>query len=89
VARPKGPGIVSIGEFLFGPERITVKAGDTITWTNVDDSPHQVTVQGETTLRTPVVLKGQSTSLTFTDVGTYGYICGLHPAMKGQIEVTK
>jgi plastocyanin len=89
VARPKGPGIVSIGEFLFGPERITVKAGDTITWTNVDDSPHQVTVQGETTLRTPVVLKGQSTSLTFNDVGTYGYICGLHPAMKGQIEVTK
>jgi plastocyanin len=89
VARPKGPGIVSIGEFLFGPERITVKAGDTITWTNVDDSPHQVTVQGETTLRTPVVLKGQSTSLSFNDVGTYGYICGLHPAMKGQIEVTK
>ena len=89
VARPKGPGIVSIGEFLFGPERITVKAGETITWTNVDDSPHQVTVQGETTLRTPVILKGQSTALSFNDVGTYGYICGLHPAMKGQIEVTR
>jgi plastocyanin len=89
VKKPAGAGIVSIADFLFGPEKITVKAGQTITWVNVDDSPHQVTVQGETVLRTPVVLKGQSTSLTFEHVGTYGYICGLHPAMKGQIEVVK
>jgi len=87
--KPAGPGTVSIAEFLFGPQTITVKAGQAITWTNVDDSPHQVTVQGATTLRTPVVLKGQSTALQFNDVGTYGYICGLHPNMKGQIEVVK
>jgi plastocyanin len=87
--KPSGPGTVAIAEFLFGPEKIVVKAGQTISWTNVDDSPHQVTVQGETTLRTPVVLKGQSTALKFNHVGTYGYICGLHPGMKGQIEVTK
>ena len=89
VKRPSGSGTVAIAEFLFGPEKISVKAGQIITWTNVDDSPHQVTVQGATTLRTPVVLKGQSTSLQFTEVGTYGYICGLHPAMKGEIVVTK
>ena len=87
--RPSGPGTVAIAEFLFGPEKIVVKAGQTISWTNVDDSPHQVTVQGATTLRTPVVLKGQSTALRFDHVGTYGYICGLHPGMKGQIEVTQ
>lgn len=87
--RPSGPGTVAIAEFLFGPEKVVVKSGQTITWTNVDDSPHQVTVQGESTLRTPVVLKGQSTSLQFDHVGTYGYICGLHPGMKGTIEVTK
>jgi len=87
--KPSGPGTVAIAEFLFGPEKITVKRGQTITWTNVDESPHQVTVQGETTLRTPVVLKGQSTALRFDHVGTYGYICGLHPGMKGAIEVTQ
>ena len=87
--KPAGPGTVAIAEFLFGPEKITVKQGQAITWTNVDDSPHQVTVQGATTLRTPVVLKGQSTALQFNDVGSYGYICGLHPQMKGQIEVVK
>jgi plastocyanin len=36
-----------------------------------------------------VVLKGQSTALRFDYVGSYDYICGLHPSMKGQIEVTK
>ena len=87
--KPTGPGTVAIAEFLFGPEKITVKAGQTISWTNVDDSPHQVTVQGDTTLRTPVLLKGQSTALKFDYEGTYGYICGLHPAMKGTIDVTK
>jgi plastocyanin len=87
--RPSGPGTVAIAEFLFGPQKITVKQGQSIAWTNVDDSPHQVTVLGETTLRTPVLLKGQSTALRFDYVGTYDYICGLHPAMKGQIEVTK
>jgi plastocyanin len=87
--RPSGPGTVAIAEFLFGPEKIAVKAGQTISWTNVDDSPHQVTVQGETTLRTPVVQKGESTTLRFDYPGTYGYICGLHPGMKGTIEVTK
>lgn len=87
--RPSGPGSVAIAEFLFGPEKVSVKAGQTITWTNIDDSPHQVTVQGATTLRTPVVLKGQSTALQFTEEGTYGYICGLHPGMKGEIVVTK
>jgi len=87
--RPSGPGTVAIAEFLFGPEKVTVKQGQTITWTNVDDSPHQVTVMGEITLRTPVVLKGQSTALRFDYAGSYGYICGLHPGMKGQIEVTQ
>jgi len=87
--RPTGPRSVAISEFLFGPEKIVVKAGEAISWTNVDDSPHQVTVQGETTLRTPVLLKGQSTELMFPHEGTYGYICGLHPNMKGTIQVTK
>ena len=87
--KPSGPGTVAIAEFLFGPETIKVQSGQAITWTNIDDSPHQVTVLGTSTLRTPVVLKGESTALRFNDAGAYDYICGLHPSMKGKIEVTK
>jgi plastocyanin len=36
-----------------------------------------------------VILKGQSAAVVFNDVGAYDYICGLHPNMKGAIEVTK
>jgi plastocyanin len=36
-----------------------------------------------------VLLKGESTTLVFNEAGTIGYVCGLHPAMKGTIEVTK
>ena len=89
-SKPKtGPDTVGIAEFLFGPQKITVKQGQTITWTNADDSPHQVTVQGAVSLRSPVLLKGQSTAITFNYPGSYDYICGLHPAMRGQVEVTR
>jgi hypothetical protein len=60
-------------------------------WRNADwhdDSPHQISVAGKP-LRTAVLLKGQSASLTFDEAGTIGYVCGLHPGMKGSIEVTK
>ena len=88
VAAKPGPSSVSIAEFLFGPEKVTAKVGQPITWTNVDDSPHQVTLRSNGA-RTPVLLKGQSTTLTFNEAGTIDYICGLHPNMKGKIEVTQ
>jgi plastocyanin len=87
VEKKAGPGIVSISDFLFGPEKVEVKSGQLVSWTNTDDSPHQVTVNASKTLRTPVILKGQSTTIEFRDPGMYDYICGLHPGMKGKIEV--
>ena len=82
-----GPGIVSIANFLFGPEQVSVAARAPVTWLNTDSSPHQVTIRGDKPQRTAVLLKGQSASLTIAEPGTYEYICGLHPNMKGKIEV--
>ena len=89
VAMKSGLYDVNINGFTFGPGTIKVTVGQTITWTNADDSPHQVTVVDKGGLRTPVLLKGESTTLAFNETGTFGYICGLHPAMKGAVEVTK
>ena len=88
VATKSGLYDVNITGFVFGPATIKATVGQPITWTNADDSPHQVTV-ADKGLRTPVLLKGQSTTLVFNETGTFGYICGLHPAMKGTIEVSK
>ena len=82
-----GPGVVSIADFKFGPETVVVAPNTEITWYNADRSPHQVTITGPKAQRTPVVLKGKTTKLTLADAGIYDYICGLHPAMKGKIEV--
>jgi plastocyanin len=82
-----GPGIVSISAFSFGPDKISVTSGTPITWVNTDASPHQVSITGAKPQRTGIILKGQSASLTITEPGTYPYICGLHPAIKGTVEV--
>ena len=84
---PKTGVVVAIGDFLFGPEKVEAKVGQAVTWANTDDSPHQVTISGPNGRRSGVILKGQTESLTFTEPGTYAYICGLHPNMKGTIEV--
>jgi plastocyanin len=82
----------------FSPNLVTVKVGDTVTWTNNDDSqPHTVTSgtgsdnpdkgkafdSGTSALTT----KGKTFQHTFTKVGEYPYFCELHPSMVGKVVV--
>jgi plastocyanin len=78
---------VKIAGFTFGPGKLAVAPGKPVTWVNNDDSPHQITVTTGTPIRGPVMTKGQSYSRAFSSPGVYDYICGLHPSMKGQVEV--
>jgi plastocyanin len=77
---------VGIAGFAFGPTKLTIEPGQAVTWTNGDDSPHQITLI-QSKQRSAVLLKGQSHSQAFATAGSYEYICGLHPSMKGTIEV--
>ena len=83
----KGPDTVAIADFLFGPQKLEVPRGTYVRWTNTDDSPHQVTVSSAGGVRSDVLLKGQTAFMKFEEPGTYQYICGLHPNMKGTVEV--
>jgi plastocyanin len=78
-------GDVNIASFAFLPAKIGAMAGKALTFFNSDDTPHQITVAGGP--RTEVFLRGQKASLTIDKAGEYNYICGLHPSMKGVIEV--
>jgi plastocyanin len=78
-------GDVNIASFAFLPAKISAMAGKALTFFNSDDTPHQITVAGGP--RTEVFLRGQKASLTIDKPGEYNYICGLHPSMKGIIEV--
>jgi plastocyanin len=77
---------VKIAGFVFGPNKHGSTVGQPVTWLNEDDSPHQITIVS-TKERSPILLKGQSHAMGFNTAGTYEYICGLHPGMKGSLEV--
>jgi len=81
-----GANEVAINGFAFGPAALKVNAGQSITWTNADDTPHQISIVGSAQ-RSDLMLKGQSATLKFDAAGNIAYICGLHPTMKGTIEV--
>ena len=73
---------VQIDQFTFAPQRITVKAGTTVTWINDDDIPH--TVASTTKLFKSKALDTKDKfSFTFATPGTYQYFCSLHPHMTG------
>jgi plastocyanin len=42
VARAESPSAVVIKNFMFSPMELTVKAGSTVTWKNLDGEPHTV-----------------------------------------------
>ena len=76
---------VTIDNFTFTPPELTVKVGDTVTWTNRDDIPHTVVSAGK--FRSKALDTDNSYSFTFTEAGDYKYFCGLHPHMTGMIKV--
>jgi len=78
-------GDVTIASFAFMPAKISATAGKALSFFNTDDTPHQIAVSGGP--RSAVFLRGQKASLTIDKPGEYNYICGLHPSMKGVIEV--
>ncbi|MEX3648101.1 cupredoxin family copper-binding protein [Mycolicibacterium porcinum] len=78
---------VSIDNFAFTPATLTVHRGDTVTWTNHDEEPHTVAA-GDGSFRSPGMDANATFSFTFTNPGSYDYICSIHPVMRGTVVVT-
>jgi plastocyanin len=77
---------ISASNFMFSPISMTVSAGATVTWTNMDDEPH--TVVSDTGLfRSSAMDTHESFSFKFDKPGTYHYTCSIHPRMVGTIVV--
>ena len=76
---------VRIDNFTFGPQKLTAKVGDTVTWINEDDIPHTIVSTGK--FRSKALDTEDKYSFTFTTAGTFEYFCGLHPHMQGTIVV--
>jgi plastocyanin len=77
---------VRIENFTFNPGVLTIKAGTKVSWENYDDIPHSI-VDSAAGIRSKALDTDESTDFTFATPGTFDYVCGLHPQMKGRIEV--
>ena len=85
-APPSSAPTISIKDFAFSPQVVTVPAGTTVTWKNLDDEPH--TVRGsDAQIRSDALDQDESYSVRFDKPGTYKYGCSIHPKMAGTIVV--
>jgi len=86
--RPRATVQVTIQNFAFSPQTITIAPGTKVIWTQMDSAPHTVTSDSGAPLDSPQLSSGQTYSYTFNKSGTYTYHCAVHPYMKATVIVT-
>lgn len=79
---------ISISGNAFSPSNLSVKVGQTVTWTNSDGYAHTV-VSDDGTINSGNLDTGKTFSSSFSKTGTYAYHCSIHPYMTGTITVTQ
>lgn len=81
------PISVSIINYSFVPNTLTVKKGDKIIFVNKDPVPHTVTDVGK--FDSGILQTGKSYLLDTTKLaaGTYPYACTIHPSIRGTLIV--
>jgi len=84
-----GGGVaVKIKDIKFDPKTVTVKVGQTITWTNEDGIAHNVTAEKGADFKSDNLSKGDTFDFTPEQAGTIDYVCTIHPGQDGSITVT-
>ncbi len=74
------------------PADITINAGDTVEWINIDTAAHTVTggspADGPSgVFDSSLVMADATYAFTFDDAGSYDYFCMVHPWMVGSVTV--
>ena len=77
---------VLIKDFMYMPMTLTVKAGTTVTWVNMDDEPHNV-ISDTGLFRSGGFDTNETFSYKFDNLGIYHITCSIHPRMLATIVV--
>src|SRR5258706_1435429 len=79
---------VTIDNFDFDPQVLTVSPGTKVTWLNRDDVPHTATsTDSPPKFNSKAIDTDEKFSYVFTQPGTYAYFCAVHPKMTAKIVV--
>lgn len=82
-----GAVVVSIEDFAYRPATLSVPVGTTVTWVNRDAVPHNV-IASDRSFYSGLMRRDAVWSQTFTQPGTFSYVCTLHPGMVARVAVT-
>ena len=77
---------VTIDALQFQPAELTIAAGDTVVWVNKDPFPHTATSKAGG-FDSGEIATGGSWKYVAAKKGEFGYLCTLHPTMKGTVRV--
>jgi plastocyanin len=93
------PKEVSVADFYFGPETLTLKEGQSVNWVWAEGNtyPHDVHLKsGPKGLKEKKAYSTKTTAVTdaefektFTTPGTYKFICTIHPTQMHMTIVVK
>ena len=86
-AAPVAGDAVSIDNFAFVPQTLTVRMGSTVTWTNHDEEPHTVAAS-DGSFHSPGMGAQATDSHVFPTAGRFDYVCSIHPYMHATVVVT-
>jgi plastocyanin len=78
---------VSVTDFAFTPNSMTVPQGSVVRWTNNGPSVHTVTANKMKLFDSGNIAVSSTFVWVFTQAGTYAYHCSIHPAMTGAVKV--
>src|SRR5213596_4430324 len=72
----------------FSPNPITIKVGDTVTWTNNGSVAHTATSNTGAWDTGPIASGASSSAVSFNTTGSFAYHCAIHPSMTGTVIVS-
>jgi plastocyanin len=88
-ARAAANVTITARDFFWSPDSVTIQVGDTVTWTN-EQGFHNVLL-GDSRLNQPAFPADPAwnppPTRTFTEPGSYTFVCEVHPGMTGTVNV--
>jgi plastocyanin len=85
---PNGAVVIHMKDIKFAPEQVSAKVGDTVCWTNDDDVQHDAVDEESHAFHSALFGQGKTFSWKPAKAGTVKYVCTVHPAMAGKLDVT-
>jgi plastocyanin len=85
-AAAAGGDVLTIENFAFAPEPLTVPVGTVVRVVNKDDAPHTATAD-DMSFDTGELARDESKEITLSTAGEIAYQCDIHDYMRGVIRV--